>query len=184
MNVALFEFAPAHLSFWDEWIRVGKILDHMSRCLPTAHESGTRTPENTLWWVIVADGRPIGSVWIERSAEDSPMGDLGIFVGDPDLRGIGVGKTAVILAEQRAAAIWGVDLVRLRVRASNERAVRCYAKIGYRETRSFEKVLHNGFRTTVLEMEHQLKMPNQSTHPTPASGTPPAEQESRLRERG
>jgi hypothetical protein len=30
----------------------------------------------------------------------------------------------------------------------------------------------------------QFMGPNQSTHPTPASGTPPAEQESRLRGRG
>jgi len=179
VNVTLLEFAPAHLPFWAEWIRVGKILDHMSRCLPTAYESGTRTPENTLWWVIVADDQPIGSVWIERKAGESRTGDLGIFIGDPGSRGVGIGKTAAILAERRATAIWGVELVRLRVRASNERAIRCYARIGYRETRSFEKELHDGSRTTVLEMEHHLQMPNQSTDPTLASGTPLAGPESR-----
>ena len=179
MRVSLLEFSSADQPLLQSWVSEGGIPRYMSRYAPRSYKDGTWSKMHALWWVIVADERPVGTVWVERDTNGARRGELGIFIGLSGSRGIGIGSKAVLLAEQFAADIWNVETVNLRVRATNERARRCYAKIGYHDTRTFQKVLQSGERIDVIEMEHRLKMPNQSTDPTLASVTPDAGHQAR-----
>jgi ribosomal protein S18 acetylase RimI-like enzyme len=107
--------------------------------------------------MIVAEGREIGSIWMERRSNSETTCDLGILIFDPISRGRGFGAEAIRLAEQDASAGWGVDLVRLRVRDSNQRAISCYRRCGYRISTVTLKEI-DGNRIRILHMEHRLSI--------------------------
>ena len=107
--------------------------------------------------MIVADGSEIGTIWIERDSSLGTTGDLGILIFNPIFRGQGLGREAIHLAERDAAGSWAVDLVILRVRASNSRAISCYHRCGYEISTVAHKEI-DGVTVQVLQMEHRLSI--------------------------
>lgn len=157
MKSSLRAFTADDVQLLERSIREGDAFSFMSRCLPHSFSQGCWSDELTRWHMIVAEGREIGSIWMERRSNSETTCDLGILIFDPISRGRGFGAEAIRLAEQDASAGWGVDLVRLRVRDSNQRAISCYRRCGYRISTVTLKEI-DGNRIRILHMEHRLSI--------------------------
>lgn len=107
--------------------------------------------EKVKWYYIKYDNKYIGSIWLEKSYECN-YADLGIFIAYDEYRNKGIGTNAIkqLLEDSNDLCI---EEVRLRVRKNNERAKKCYYKIGFVDSKEFTK--DNGI--TVIEMIKKLK---------------------------
>jgi RimJ/RimL family protein N-acetyltransferase len=117
---------------------------YMSRTHPLDIAADRHNPASGLfWYVVVADGCDIGTVWIElpRNADE---GVLGVYLGDASRLGRGVGSTAVGLAIAEFRAAHPELPVVLRVRRTNARAIACYRRVGFTLTGSGAKSLPSG----------------------------------------
>lgn len=163
MKSSLRAFTADDVQLLERSIREGDASRFMSRCLPHSFSRGCWSDELTRWHMIVAEGCEIGTLWIERSSSSMIACDLGILIFDPTFRGRGFGAEAIRLAEQDAAACWGADLVRLRVRESNRYAISCYQRCGYQISATTLKEI-DGAPIRVLHMEHRLGISSAQQH--------------------
>ena len=129
--------------------------DFMSRWSPNSLQVVGRPEDLCRWSMIVSSGRSVGTVWIERRSTSDQAADLGILIGDPQDRGSGHGSDAIRLAEREVIDAWGISLLRLRVRASNLAAIRCYERCGFASVNTTIKV-SGGEIIQVVHMEHNL----------------------------
>ncbi|MBU0677862.1 MAG: GNAT family N-acetyltransferase [Verrucomicrobia bacterium] len=84
--------------------------------------------------VVLKDGdRHIGNVKLEPVNKVHNNALLGIMIGDADARGKGYGSEAILLTLQHAFDVLGLHRVALGVTADNERAIKCYENLGFRE---------------------------------------------------
>ena len=164
LKVNLREFTSDDLPRLEAWVSDGDVKRYMSRWTPRSLMNGRWSPHLVRWWVIVAGENEVGVLWIEKADTDDSVADLGILIGEPEMRGHGVGQAAIRLAEADAGARWHIERerIRLRVRKTNERAVCCYRKLGYVVSSVTEKEIENGTRIDVLEMTHLLKNPDEA----------------------
>lgn len=116
------------------------LKEYQSRIYPS------QTAKKLCWYHIKYDNGYIGSVWLEKSHGDD-FSVLGIFITDKKYRNQGIGTKAIQQILLNDLHIMGTDKVILRVRETNKRAIACYNKIGFRETRRYTK---NG--TDIIEM--------------------------------
>ncbi len=155
MKCHLRDFLEEDIPRLERRVWEGDAANFMSRWAPYALV-GESWPEDLVrWHMIVSEGSDIGTVWVERDSSSSAACDLGILIFDPCFRGRGLGMEAISLAEQQVAVHWGVDLIRLRVRAGNTRALSCFQRSGYRISAVTGKNI-DGAVTKVVHMEHRL----------------------------
>lgn len=155
MNVTLRIVEEDDIPSVERAVGGGDAADFMSRCFPRSRTTGAGADDFTRWHLILTGGDVAGTVWTERDSTDSGCCDLGILIFHPESRGRGLGAEAIRLAERDAAVHWAVRLVRLRVRASNARAISCYRRCGYEVTATTTKEV-GGESISVLQMEHRL----------------------------
>lgn len=79
-------------------------------------------------FMIEVDGQTVGNCWLGHLTDKSAS--LGIVIGERSYRGVGVGTEAM----RQLLAVAGGREVTLWVLASNERALRTYRRMGFRET--------------------------------------------------
>ncbi len=75
--------------------------------------------------------RPLGSVFIRDIDRRHNKAEYGIFIGEPDARGRGVGTAAARLMLRYCFEEQGLHRVFLRVLADNAQAIRSYEKAGF-----------------------------------------------------
>ena len=102
------------------------------------------------WYHIKTDDKYIGAIWLEKSLTDD-FAVLGIFIADKDYRNKGIGAKAIDKVIKNDLPYMHTNKILLRVRAENERAIKCYSKVGFIETRRYEK---NGLN--VVEMMYEV----------------------------
>jgi RimJ/RimL family protein N-acetyltransferase len=132
----------------------GFAAGYMSRTHPLDAAADRHAPALGLYWyIVVADGRDVGTVWIELLPGASEA-VLGVFLCDAAHLGRGIGTAAVelALAEFRDARP-GLP-VALRVRRTNERAIACYRRAGCAVTGSGTKSLPSGEALPYYSMVH------------------------------
>lgn len=104
------------------------------------------TREGHLYWLheVVEKGRacqmmicdlktdkPLGSVYIRDIDTDHKKGEYGIFIGEEDARGRGIGTQAAKLMIQYGFETLGLHRIYLRALADNAQAIRSYEKAGF-----------------------------------------------------
>ncbi len=142
MGVTLRPVAAGDQPSIDRWARFA--ADHMSRTHPFAKAADRHDPESGLHWhIITADGRDVGTVWIELPT-GSCEAVLGVFLGDPSFVGRGIGAAAVELAVAEFRRAHPHLPIVLRVRRSNARAIACYRRVGFTVAQSGVKSLPSG----------------------------------------
>lgn len=100
------------------------------------HESWIKNKVETgqVVQMIICDlvsGRPLGSVYIRDIDRKHNKAEYGIFIGEDDARGRGVGTAAAKLMLRYCFQEEGLHRVYLRAFASNIQAIRSYEKAGF-----------------------------------------------------
>lgn len=90
------------------------------------------------WYHIKADGKYIGAIWLEKNS-DEDFAVLGIFIADKLYRNKGIGKAAIEQIIKTDFQYMHTNKILLRVREENERAIRCYKSVGFKENRRYKK---------------------------------------------
>ncbi len=101
-----------------------------------SHENWIRTmvePGKVVQMVICEEGTdtPFGSVYIRDIDHVHHKGEYGIFIGENDARGRGVGTAAAKLMLRYGFEELSLHKIFLRVFADNLRAIRSYEKAGF-----------------------------------------------------
>ncbi|WP_321788302.1 MULTISPECIES: GNAT family N-acetyltransferase [Paraburkholderia] len=138
------------------WAQAIDADQYMSRHLPYL-------PDLLLWKIIIVDGTEAGTAWAERKDGIPGIVFLGIFLGQSELFGEGVGSTVIrdVIAAVRAFA--GEVLIRLNVRSSNTRAIACYKKCGFIQIASGEKVSAAGNLIDTMTMQYTPTAESEAT---------------------
>ena len=89
---------------------------------------------------VIYDGETaVGSVYLRDIDRDNQKCEYGIFIGDDDCRGKGIGTAAAKLALAYAFEELGLNRVYLRVFADNLGAIKSYEKAGFRYEGTFRQ---------------------------------------------
>ena len=145
--VKLEKVCNENLSYYFEYEKAydNDLKNYQSRIYPSSDAQYLH------WYHIKADGKYIGAIWLEKaSTEDFSV--LGLFIADENYRNKGIGPEAITHI-MRDLPCMHTNKILLRVRQDNERAIRCYKKVGFEEYRQYVK---NDFN--VLEMIYMSKI--------------------------
>ena len=116
--------------------------------------------------LVEYDGAPIGYLQIypldaPGLAEygyppDERIDGMDLFIGEPDHWDRGIG-TALVAGVAQRLLVGGADAVVVDPRLENARAIRCYAKAGFRQVRTLPRhELHEGVWHDCALMERRL----------------------------
>ena len=135
-----------NLSYYDGYEEAFEIdlKQYQSRIYPIKDAQYLR------WYHIKVEDEYIGAIWLEKVLTDD-FAVLGIFIVDKDFRTKGIGTKAIYKVIENDLQYMDTNKIRLRVRAENERAIKCYSKVGFTENRRYEK---NGLN--VIEMMYEV----------------------------
>lgn len=76
--------------------------------------------------------KPVGSVYFRDISDQNHCAEFGIFIGDSNARGRGIGTEATQMYLDFGFNTLGLHRISLRLLASNQIAYKCYAKVGFR----------------------------------------------------
>ena len=146
MIFSLEEVNNDNYSFYSEYDKKfeTELNQFQSRIYPS------KSAENVTWYHIKVRCKYIGAMWLERSKKDD-FAVLGIFIADKKYRNKGIGKRAIEQIIINDLQYFGTKKILLNVRENNERAIRCYKKVGFIESKRFEKDGYN-----VIEMVYEM----------------------------
>lgn len=96
-------------------------------------ETYFKTRNGDAWFLIEAEGRPVGTIALYDVAPDGREAEWGRFVVAPEDRGRGLGRRALGLLLAYARAL-GIRVLRCDVLASNEAPRALYRDLGFVET--------------------------------------------------
>ncbi len=105
------------------------------------YQSRIYPSENTevlCWYHIKTNEKYIGAIWLEKNANDD-FAVLGVFIADELYRNNGIGKAAIEQIIKTDLQYMRTNKILLRVRKENERAIRCYKAVGFKENRKYRK---------------------------------------------
>lgn len=89
--------------------------------------------------------RPIGTIKVTNIAPRSQRGNLTIVLGEKEFWGQGYGAEAIVLFLNYCFRILNLRRISLEVHEYNERAIKCYEKVGFqKEGRVRRSVFKNG----------------------------------------
>ena len=108
-------------------------------------------------FIILLDGKGVGSVYLRDIDYDKKDAEFGIFIGEESARGKGVGTKSASLILEYAFNELKLDKVFLRVYKDNPSAIRSYEKAGFKKTDGIEKINDNGAIREVIFMELEKK---------------------------
>lgn len=108
-------------------------------------------------YIILADEIPVGSVYLRDIDREKMEAEYGIFIGEDEARGKGIGTESAKLILDVAFNEMNLSKVFLRVLAGNAGAVRSYEKAGFKQIDYKEYPVIEGIKTEVIFMETERK---------------------------
>ena len=123
-----------NLSYYNEYEKVFEddLKQYQSRIYPSENAEALR------WYHIKTDEKYIGAIWLEKNTNDD-FAVLGIFIADELYRNKGIGKAAIEQIIKTDLQHMHTNKILLRVREENEKAIRCYKSVGFKENRRCRK---------------------------------------------
>lgn len=108
------------------------LKQYQSRIYPS------ESAEVLCWYHIKIDEKYIGAIWLEKNFNED-FAVLGIFIADELYRNKGIGKAAIEHIIKTDLQYIHTNKILLHVREENERAIKCYKSVGFKENRRYEK---------------------------------------------
>ncbi len=107
-------------------------------------------------------GRPIGVIWYYNLRENHSA-EIGIYIGEPELHGKGLGADAVVTFLRFLFDVKNLHRVGLSVSADNRRAVACYERCGFKHEGALREFCWIGGRYVDLVnmgiLRHEMPSP-------------------------
>jgi len=93
-------------------------------------------------FIIESEGTPVGQIGLYHIADDRTDAEFGrLMIGDRKSQGRGIAKAASTMILEYAFESLGLDRLFLEVRAANEKAIRLYHRIGFKDTHTEDEFL-------------------------------------------
>ena len=159
MNVEIRAIKPSDTNNIVKWRNSKHVLEYFI-------DRAKITPESHLYYyetkiekgfvaqfIIVVDGIDVGTVFLRDISLKNRNAEFGIFNGEKDYLGKGIGGKANNLILNYAFNELFLDTVFLRVLKINERAIKSYIKIGFKKIDREEIVKTNDKEEVVIFME-------------------------------
>ena len=108
-------------------------------------------------FIILLDGKGVGSVYLRDIDPDERSAEYGIFIGEESARGKGVGTKSARLILEYAFCELKLEKIFLRVYKDNAGAVKSYEKAGFVSNGKIENIEVNGEKRDVIFMELEKK---------------------------
>ena len=132
MKVLLRKFTFQDLLAYENWRGEIDARQYMSQFYPKSFNGrDTDNPTLYVWYMIVADGVDVGTIWLEKDHPKDNVATLGILIGRQDKLGRGIGTKAIPLAIKESQGALAFKSVELNVRKTNVRAIACYLRCGF-----------------------------------------------------
>ncbi len=143
---SLQQISDENLSYYDEYEKIFEtdLKQYQSRIYPSKDATVLS------WYHIKVRKKFIGAIWLEKSLKDD-FAVLGIFIADKKYRNKGIGKKVIRQIIINDLQYFGTKKIILNVRENNERAIRCYKKVGFVESKRFQKDNFN-----IIEMIYEV----------------------------
>lgn len=82
-------------------------------------------------FIIELDGRAVGTAFLKNADYENKKAEFGIFIGEADCRGKGVGQKATELVIDYGFSAMGLNRIYLSVFSDNVAAIKVYKKAGF-----------------------------------------------------
>jgi len=138
------------------WQNNSELAGYLSRLYPYNSSVGDYGASRVCWFIIEEDACAIGSVWLEKVIEEPDSMILGIFLSGEQYRGKGIGRAAIQEAIRISNQRIAFRNVRLNVRKSNLRAIKCYEKCGFKISGEGRKTASDGTVISYYTMEKKV----------------------------
>lgn len=96
---------------------------------------------NDYVFIVIADGKPVGQVAIYDISPETRAAEVGRFIAAPGETGKGYMRAAITALLDVARNQLGLLSVNLQVLAHNERAIRLYQRLGFKQDRTLDDML-------------------------------------------
>ncbi|WP_069998945.1 GNAT family N-acetyltransferase [Cellulosilyticum sp. I15G10I2] len=119
--------------YYDDYLK-----DYQSRIHPHNYNEYSDLISKGLlsWKYIVYNKQYVGSIWLEKETHEMSA-ILGIFICNPIYRNLGVGQKIIPQFINESRKTMDFTKVELHVRSNNTRALNCYRKCGFIETKCY-----------------------------------------------
>lgn len=143
------------------WLNDFKTTDYIGRSNQVVTLEGERkyledhlNDKSTFLIIELENDNMIGTVGIEKINNIDRTGTLGIFIGEESARNKGYGTEAINLVLDYGFNYLNLNNIKLDVLESNERAIACYKKCGFREYGRRRKAKYtNGKYYDIISMD-------------------------------
>lgn len=138
MNLELIKYSSYHIKFIEKWESTGELSKYLSHTRPQyLRESDLALEKHTLFFMIKFDELIIGAAWLEDICEHHAK--LGIYIADIGCRGKGIGSKVIQILKERAFNEMKLNKIYLNVRETNNQAISCYKKCGFKIIKKYPK---------------------------------------------
>ena len=127
-----------HLPKCVEWLNDPEVTENLTLSEPVSlegeqrwYDSQLRDDSSRIYAIETLQGEHIGNIGLHDINTHDRKAELGIFIGEKRLWGKGYGTEAVELALKLAFEGMNLNKVYLRTFMRNERAQKCYEKVGF-----------------------------------------------------
>lgn len=142
MDIRLIKFENEHLRYLEHWEKEGELYKYLSHIRPRALREETEAEGDKVishFYMVKYDGRIIGCVWLEEDDPHKREAKLGIYLGDDQHRGRGIGEQTLRLIMSKAFREMDLHKITLSVREKNQQAIACYKKCGFTVSKELPK---------------------------------------------
>lgn len=139
-RVTLCPLSAEHLSCTHRWINDPEVHQFLNSYLPMMEEDQKewlekvhKQKQNNIVFMIVADGKPIGSMGIHNIDHRQGTATTGALIGEKEYWGRGYGSEAKMLLLEYAFNVLNLRKIYSNVISFNDRSYRYSLKCGYQE---------------------------------------------------
>jgi RimJ/RimL family protein N-acetyltransferase len=152
----LIDYTPEDAVLWEQWLSNMDTNLFQTNVRPKNFSAAKGRSDDYYLKLIQYGARKIGAVWVEKITQRAATAELGLLIGEPHLWGMGIGSRAISEMFKIAKKDLGLNFLWVSVRESNQRAVNCYQRGGFKIVRKVPVYKNDGSYHMWVHMEKMI----------------------------